>query len=442
MLSTLCSAAVSGALLFASPPQGSGPGDGAPRLLRLTLEREVRQYLAADGQDTAPLAPLLQLAAGHEDLLADVLRTKAFLVPTARVLRRGAIDAQYRLVDDPAAANPALFAAPAADGRLYPLVVYVPDATDTTPYLAEIERQGADRGRCVFVVPDEQRDNRWNPTPHEHRRHTGPLRDLLLQYPIDPDRVYMIGSGRGGHATWDVGLLSADRWAGIFPCNGGLVQEGGYRASGGVFLENARCLAIFTVFNTSFDHGIESCRYAARKCKEWGCRFEAVEEPRMRTMGIAEALDKLGTVVRDAHPRAILKRFNHLDDGEHYWLRSLDRPHEWDPAAEITIHGEWPKERQQQLDLVWSKVRDQCAFLRGSIANNRIEITAHGVGRLRVYFDPELLDFRAKVTVVVNGVANPPLAIARRPEVLLQHVRETGDTARLYWDCADLRVPP
>ena len=40
-----------------------------------------------------------------------------------------------------------------------------------------------------------------------------PVRDLLLQYPIDPDRVCFVGSGRGGHAAWDVGLMSAERWA-------------------------------------------------------------------------------------------------------------------------------------------------------------------------------------------------------------------------------------
>jgi hypothetical protein len=275
----------------------------------------------------------------------------------------------------------------------------------------------------------------------ERRRHVRPLRDLLLQYPIDPDRVSMIGSGRGGHATWDVGLLNADRWAAIYPCNGGLIHEGGYQQSGGVFLENARCLQVFTVFNTTFDHGIESCRYAARRCREWGFRFAAVEEPRMRVMGIPEATGKLAGVARDAHPRSIHKRFNHLEDGGHYWLGALDRPRTWDPTAPITIRGTWPQQRDQQLELLWARVREACALLRGSIAGNRVEVEARGVGRVRVFFDAALLDFDARVTVVLNGKAQPPRALQRRPEVLLRQVWDTGDTARLYWDCVDLRVP-
>jgi len=233
----------------------------------------------------------------------------------------------------------------------------------------------------------------------------------------------------------------ADRWAGLFPCNGGLIHEGGYRSSGGVFLENAKSLAVFTVYNTSFDHGIEGCRYATKKFKEWRYRFEAVEESEFRTMGIAEAMVKLGDVTRDPHPCEITKRFNHLADGDHFWLRALDRiPREWDPAAEIRIRGEWPKDREKQREAVWNQVRSECASLRGSIQGNRIVVTTQGVGRVRVYFDPKLVDYRNKVTVTINGKTWPPLALKRQPDVLLTHVHETGDTSRLYWAYHDFDV--
>jgi len=144
--------------------------------------------------------------------------------------------------------------------------------------------------------------------------------------------------------------------------------------------------------------------------------------------------------VRNAHPRVIQKRFNHLQDGGHYWLRALERAREWDPKDEIVVRGKWPDERDQQLELVWEQVRSACGFLRGQVAGNRIEVTARGVGRVRVYFDPEIVDFDAKATVVLNGKAGAPFKLVKKPEVLLRHVHETGDTSRLYWDCVDLRV--
>ena len=40
-------------------------------------------------------------------------------------------------------------------------------------------------------------------------------------------------------------------------------------------------------------------------------------------------MEKTRPAARDAHPAEIVKRFNHLDAGEHFWLRALDRvPHE------------------------------------------------------------------------------------------------------------------
>jgi hypothetical protein len=234
-----------------------------------------------------------------------------------------------------------------------------------------------------------------------------------------------------------VGLLAADRWAGIFPCNGGLMHEGGWKATGGVFLGNARSFAVFTVFNTTFDHGIESCRYAVKRFREWNYRIDAQEELQMRCMGIAEAMAKLAPVVRNAHPRRIEKRFNHLEDGGHYWLRALDRKKGWDPAARITVQGDWPADRDQQLEVVWDAVRKQCGYLAGTVAGNRVDVTAQGVGRVRVYLDPELVDFGEPVTVALNGKPRT-LKPVLQPEVMLQRVRETGDTSCLYWAFVDL----
>lgn len=413
---------------------------------RAELERAVAAYFAADDRAAAgALATVVRLARGDEPLLVDVVRKKTFMPRTEALDQRGVIDASYRFVagaPTPAgqADNDARLAGPATGDTLLPLVVYVPDDTSTAAYDRELREQGIDAGRYVFLVPDEKRDNLWAPSAHEHRRHAGPLRSLLLALPIDPDRVYMIGSGRGGHATWDVGLVAADRWAAIFPCNGGLVHEGGWKASGGVFLGNARSFATFTVFNTTFDHGIESCRYAVKKFREWNYRIDVQEERRMRVMGIAEAMAKVATVRRDAHPRRIEKRCNRLVDGEHYWLRALDRTKEWDPAARIVVKGDWPKEPDKQLEVVWDAVRDACAHLAGTVAGNRIDVTAHGMRRLRVWLDPELVDFAAPVTIAVNGKVVRTQKPTRSVEVMLQHVRETGDTSRLYFAFVDVTV--
>ena len=70
-----------------------------------------------------------------------------------------------------------------------------------------------------------------------------------------------------------------------------------------------------------------------------------------------------------------------------------------------------------------------------------VQVTARGIGRLRVFFDPELLDYGRPVTVSINGKSRGRLKLERSPEILLREVHHTGDTARLYWDSRDFDVP-
>jgi hypothetical protein len=435
------SGCVVAALLCGHAP--AAPTFQASQLDRAEIESTLRGYFAAEKPDGPELAKAIAAAKGREALLIDVLKTKSFVAPHGVVARRGVIDQTFRFkdaVDPPAAdaggreSNATLLNGPASNGTLRPFVVYVPDATQTAGFEPELEREGTAVGRFVLLVPDEKRDNLWDPTPAELRKHSGPWRDLLLTYPIDPDRVYMVGSGRGGHATWGVGLTYADRFAALCPCNGGPATEGGYKASGGVFLENAKSLLIDTVYNVDFDHGIEGCRYAAKKFQAWGYRFKALEEPKFRTMGVAEAMGRVGSAVRDAHPREIVKRFNQPDAGGCFWLRGLDRtPHLWDPRARITSKTAPPDDPLKRREFFWDHARKECAFLQGSIQGASIHVTARGVSRVRVSFDPELVDYAAKVTVTINGKARPAITLRRDAATMLKLVHETGDTARLYW---------
>ena len=156
----------------------------------------------------------------------------------------------------------------------------------------------------------------------------------------------------------------------------------------------------------------------------------------MRHMGLAEATAPFEAVRREPHPAEIVKRFNWLETGRHVWLEALERtPGEWDPTAEIQIKGRWPKEPFEQRQRLWEYVKTQCAFLEGSIKGNRVKITAEGIGRLRVWFDPELVDYGRPVSVSINRKSRGRLRLERSPETLLREVHRTGDTARLYWAC-------
>src|SRR5262249_20053840 len=65
------------------------------------------------------------------------------------------------------------------------------------------------------------KDKGWGATEVERSLPLSLVRQLLIAWPIDPDRIYYNGWAMGGHATWDTALHAPDRVAGILPIIGG-----------------------------------------------------------------------------------------------------------------------------------------------------------------------------------------------------------------------------
>lgn len=74
----------------------------------------------------------------------------------------------------------------------------------------------------VILAASEQRDNQgYRFSEQERLTQLSLLRWARLHLPIDADRVFVAGTSRGGHISWDLGLRYPDIWAGIVPCIGG-----------------------------------------------------------------------------------------------------------------------------------------------------------------------------------------------------------------------------
>ena len=69
---------------------------------------------------------------------------------------------------------------------------------------------------------------------------------------------------------------------------------------------------------------------------------------------------------------------------------------------------------------------------------NRLVIRTEKVTRLTVYLSDELFDLDRPITVILNG-RTKRVTVERSMAFLLEHVRETGDTGRLFG--ASLTLP-
>ena len=128
-------------------------------------------------------------------------------------------------------------------GRLYPLVVHMHGAGSRgTNNVDQIRTGGADflkwvvsRGEeFVFIAPQCPKKQMWIAAPwsaREHRMAEKPtpwlaraieiIDDAVKRYPVDPDRVYVMGISMGGYATWELLQRRPKLFAAALPCCGG-----------------------------------------------------------------------------------------------------------------------------------------------------------------------------------------------------------------------------
>lgn len=131
-----------------------------------------------------------------------------------------------------------------ARGMTYPLVLYLHGAgergSDNRAQLKYLpgwmaHRENRARHACFLAAPQCPDGKLWVETPRAFdraapRQAPGPqmqtvidiLEDVIAQFPLDRQRLYLTGLSMGGYGSWDLGTRLADRWAAVVPiCGGG-----------------------------------------------------------------------------------------------------------------------------------------------------------------------------------------------------------------------------
>jgi len=128
-------------------------------------------------------------------------------------------------------------------GRTYPLVIHMHGAGSRgannlnqirnggADFIAWAKRQGEE---FVFVAPQCPVKMKWVDSPWKARKSTmkeSPtpylrmameiIDDVRKRYPVDQDRIYVMGISMGGYATWELLQRRPELFAAALPCCGG-----------------------------------------------------------------------------------------------------------------------------------------------------------------------------------------------------------------------------
>lgn len=376
-------------------------------------------------------------------ILRSTLREKSFLpVSEVDILAMSLVDppgSLFRDIDEVPADQRAFLLTPEAPG-LFPLVILAPcTGADAQALLGQAD-MWVKKGYGALLVPPRKVGVGWTAKPQEHEDILRLLRLALLQTRADPDRVYIEGFSRGGHASWDVGLRHAERFAAIAPSGGTTTHEGGFEIAGGVFLGNGLHLPVIVGHGAKDAEAVVMGNRLARDHyhkHSWTLDFH--EDPQMghdTPLNFEDIVNFFGSHTRKTWPAKLDKLLNAPDfDGDCGWIEVLELsgpPFDFD--APLVMNAPIPKDRDGKLRRNWATVREGLARVEGKVDAQTLRLSTSHIRRLRILVGPELIDMQKPITVIFNSKAafkGLPGSRAISNQDLLQRVWETGETARL-----------
>ena len=74
---------------------------------------------------------------------------------------------------------------------------------------------------ALVIIPRAEEPG-WNADTANGKRAMAMLDEVMKEYKVDPQRVYLTGLSMGGFGTWSLAVAHPDKWAAIAPVCGGL----------------------------------------------------------------------------------------------------------------------------------------------------------------------------------------------------------------------------
>lgn len=204
------------------------------------------------------------------------------------------------------------------------------------------------------------------------------------RYPVDSDRIFLVGASMGGFGTWNVGLRLHDRFAGLILAAAGISRKEfgtGRDPLTRALLQNAAMVPAW------FAHGDQD--------QVIPVQFSRMCDQDLTSLSIPHVYRE---VAGAGHDNDAFAGNQPLMDQLKSWARARRR----DPAPATVKHraiaGDHPGAYWVELVGPGSD-----AAVQASVSGTTVTVTTSGAQGVRVYLDPRLIDPTASLTVRLNG---------------------------------------
>lgn len=263
------------------------------------------------------------------------------------------------------------------------------------------------------------------------------LREVMRDYRVDPDRVFLTGMSNGAVGTYLIGLNHPDLFTALIPMAGAL--PGPLLA----LLDNARTTPVYLI------HGAKDQVIPAQYSQDvqayllkrgYSVIYRQHDQVHPMAGGhffpreeLPALVDWLGKQRRTPMPRVITMVRDRDHPGRAYWIR-MD---EIDPEAGSFWASEEDLEEGRRLkEGVYARIEASVG------SDNRLEITAQHVRRYTVLLNQHLVDFDRPVRIMTNGQVSFEGKVAPDAGVLLEEARRRLDPEGLVLAAIEIVVKP
>jgi predicted esterase len=316
--------------------------------------------------------------------------------------------------------------------RAYPLVICLHGAGfDGSSYLDRWQPRLGER--YLLACPTMEAAAWW--TPKAQELVLAVQREVMRNYHVDPDRVFLSGMSNGGIGTYLIGLNHVDRFAALIPMAGALPDPLL------PLLDNARATP-FYIIHGSKDQVIPvkfSQTVRAYLMKQ-GYSVVYREHDQVHPMAgghffpreeLPALVDWLETQRRIHTPKKITIVRDRDHAGRSYWIR-ID---EIDPeVGSFWLSEQNPEETRHLAEGLYARMDAKI------VPGNRIEVTAQHVRRYTVLLNDQLVDMNHPVRIVTNGKLSFEGKIVPDAGVLLEEARRRPDTGDLVLAAVEIEV--
>ncbi len=285
----------------------------------------------------------------------------------------------------------------------------------------------------------------WTFSKEDRKALLSARRWALAHLPVDPDRVYLAGYSRGGHAAWGVALRDPGPFAAVLAVAGAPRLAWGGDQNNFRFLPNLADLPLFALVGEKDDPFLvwnvkEAC---ARLRAMGGTVFLEVRK------GEGHALFVDGTRLskwlegkkRPLSPGKVF--FACRAPGRRAWISVLRVDRRWaaplKPSFRASLWNSLSRDQRRK------RIADFCishtAWIRGTIEGpGLVKISSKGIRRFRLLAGPDTPLADTKGDLLVQVGSRKPFHRKLRPSrfVLLREWAGNPDPSRLVWAHLDL----